>query len=61
LKTDGTKYDFKAIWNDRIKIVNGKTVKKDNSATVGTLPGNLIGTMDGATNLAILKEECDKL
>lgn len=61
LKTDGTKYDFKAIWKDRVKIVNGKTVKKDNSATVGLLPGNLIGTMDGATNLAILKEECDKL
>lgn len=61
LKTDGTKYDFKAIWKDRVKIVNGKIVKKDNSATVGLLPGNLIGTMDGATNLAILKEECDKL
>lgn len=61
LKTDGTKYDFKAIWNDRVKIVSGKTVKEDNTATVGTSPGSLIGSMAGATNLAILKEECNKL
>src|SRR5690606_18970810 len=34
LKTDGTKYDFKAIWNERVKIVNDHTVTEDNTATV---------------------------
>lgn len=61
LKTDGTQYDFKAIWNDRVKIVNGHAVSEDNTATVGIQPGDIIGTKAGATNLAILTEECNKL
>ncbi|PRD51908.1 hypothetical protein [Sphingobacterium gobiense] len=61
LKTDGTKYDFKAIWGERMKIVNDHTVNEDNTATVGIQPGDIIGTKAGATNLAILTEECNKL
>lgn len=61
LKTDGTEYDFKAVWNDRVKIVNRKTVLQDNNATVGIKPGDVIGSKDGATNLEILTEECNKL
>jgi len=61
LKTDGTKYDFKAIWNDKVKVVNGHTVQLDNTATVGIGSGDIIGNKAGATNLAILAEECDKL
>lgn len=61
LKTDGTKYDFKAVWNDRVKIVEGHTVKEDNSGTIGTSPNDIIGTKAGATNLKILTEECKKL
>ncbi|WP_286894774.1 MULTISPECIES: hypothetical protein [Sphingobacterium] len=61
LKTDGTKYDFKAIWGQRVKEVNAKTIAVDNTATVGIQPGDIIGTKAGATNLAILTEECGKL
>ncbi len=61
LKTDGTKYDFKAIWGQRVKEVNAKTIAADNTATVGIQPGDIIGTKAGATNLAILTEECGKL
>ena len=61
LKTDGTKYDFKAIWNERSKEVKDKTVSVDNTATVGIQPGDILGTKAGATNLGILTEECGKL
>jgi len=61
LKTDGTEYDFKAIWSDRVKVVNKHTVSEDNTATVGIQPGDIIGEKAGATNLAILTEECSKL
>lgn len=61
LKTDGTTYDFKAIWNDRVKVVHNKTIQKDNTATVGIKPGDIIGSKDGATNLEILTDECGKL
>jgi len=61
LKTDGTKYDFKAYYNNKVKTVLNKTVKEDNSATVGIGPGDIIGEKAGATNLAILKEECKNL
>ncbi|WP_313411251.1 hypothetical protein [Sphingobacterium multivorum] len=61
LKSDGTKYDFKAIYNGKTKVVNGKTVQKDNSGTIGINPGDIIGEKAGATNLAILVEECNKL
>ncbi|NGM67263.1 hypothetical protein [Sphingobacterium sp. SGR-19] len=61
LKTDGTQYDFKAIWNERVKVVNGHAVSEDNEATVGIEPGDIIGTKAGATNLAILTEECNNL
>lgn len=61
LKTDGTKYDFKAIWNERVKVVNDHTVTEDNTATVGTAPGDILGDHVPLTNLAILQQECDKL
>ncbi len=61
LKTDGTKYDFKAFYSGKVKTVNGKTVQADNSATIGIQPGDIIGEKAGATNLAILKEECKKI
>ncbi|RZF58951.1 hypothetical protein EWE74_16665 [Sphingobacterium corticibacterium] len=61
LKTDGTKYDFKAIWNERVKIVNDHTVTEDNTATVGTAQGDILGDHVPLTNLAILTEECNKL
>lgn len=61
LRTDGTRYDFRAIWNNRVKVVGGKTISVDNTATVGIQPGDIIGEKAGATNLAILTEECGKL
>src|SRR5690606_3404623 len=61
LKTDGTKYDFKAIWNERVKIVNDHSVSEDNTATVGIETGDIMGSKAGATNLAILAEECNNL
>ncbi|MGJ1305732.1 hypothetical protein [Sphingobacterium siyangense] len=61
LKSDGTKYDFRAIYNGKTKVVNGKTVQKDNSGTIGINSGDIIGEKAGATNLAILVEECNKL
>lgn len=61
LKSDGTKYDFRAVWKGRTKTVNNKAVDADNSGTVGTKPGDIIGVKAGATNLAILTEECGKL
>lgn len=61
LKTDGTEYDFKAIWGDRMKVVNNHTVSEDNTATVGTAPGDIIGEHAGLTNLAILTQECNNL
>ncbi|PRD46859.1 hypothetical protein [Sphingobacterium haloxyli] len=61
LKTDGTEYDFKAIWGQRVKIVNNHAVREDNTSTVGIQPGDIIGAKAGATNLAILTEECNKL
>ncbi|MEJ5054254.1 hypothetical protein [Sphingobacterium sp. MYb382] len=61
LKSDGTKYDFKAVWKGRTKTVENKAVEADNSGTVGTKPGDIIGVKAGATNLGILTEECGKI
>src|SRR5690606_4773035 len=61
LKTDGTKYDFKAIWNERVKILNDHTVTEYNTATLGTAQGDILGHHVLLTNLAILQQECDKL
>lgn len=61
LKTDGTKYDFKAIWNERVKIVGDHAVTEDNTATVGTAQGDILGDHVPLTNLAILTEECNNL
>lgn len=61
LKTDGTKYDFKAIWNERVKIVGNHIIKEDNTATVGTAPGDILGDHTPLTNLAILTQECNNL
>ncbi len=61
LRTEGTKYDFKAIWNNRVKVVGGKTISVDNTDTVGIQPGDIMGEKAGATNLAILTEECGNL
>ncbi|KGE14299.1 hypothetical protein [Sphingobacterium deserti] len=61
LKADGTRYDFRATWKNRTKVVAGKTVVESNIATVGVQPGDIIGEKAGATNLAILTEECNGL
>lgn len=62
LQTNGTKYDFKAHYgNNKVKTVLNKTVNADNNATAGIQPGDIIGEKAGATNLAILTEECNKL
>ncbi|TJZ59874.1 hypothetical protein FAZ15_13340 [Sphingobacterium olei] len=58
LKSDGTRYDFRAVYNDRVKVVNNKTVNEDNTGTVGIGANDIIGEKAGATNLAILTEEC---
>ncbi|WDF68983.1 hypothetical protein PQ465_01080 [Sphingobacterium oryzagri] len=61
LNTNGTRYDFKAIWKERVKVVGDKTIQADNTATVGIAPGDIIGEKAGATNLGILTEECGNL
>ncbi|MCI0922711.1 hypothetical protein [Sphingobacterium rhinopitheci] len=61
LKTDGTKYNFKAYYQDKVKEVLNKSINLDNTATVGIQPGDVIGEKIGATNLAILREACNKL
>lgn len=58
LTVGATAYDFKAIWGDNIKYAYKKTVKADNSATVGTAPGDIIGEKVGANNLGMLEENC---
>ena len=57
------RYDFKAIWGNTVKVVHDKSVLADNTATVGDNQGagELIGTKAGATNLEMLKENCDGL
>ena len=60
LKSNGTKYDFQAVYKNRVKTVNNKTLNADNSGTVGIKPGDIIGEKAGANNLAILTEECGK-
>jgi hypothetical protein len=57
--TAGNKYDFKAVWGDKVKEVFGKTVTADNSGTVGIEPGDIIGEKAGATNLEMLTEACN--
>ncbi len=61
LRTDGTLYDFRAVWKGRVKTVQRKAIMADNTATVGIAPGDIIGEKAGATNLAILTEECGNL
>ncbi|HUH18909.1 hypothetical protein [Albibacterium sp.] len=56
--TAGAEYDFKAVWGDNVKVVNNKVVTADNSGTVGTKPGDIIGEKAGATNLEMLTEAC---
>lgn len=58
LTTDVKAYDFKAVWGNNIKYVYKKIVAADNSATVGTAPGDIIGVKDGANNLSVLEENC---
>jgi len=58
LTVDSKVYDFKAIWGNNIKYAYKKTVKADNSATVGTAPGDIIGVKVGANNLEMLTENC---
>lgn len=60
LKSDGTKYDFRAIWNERVKIVGNHTVQEDNTATVGTQLGDILGVHAAASNLGMLAEACDE-
>ncbi|MBK1441638.1 hypothetical protein JHJ32_16685 [Parapedobacter sp. ISTM3] len=61
LTPETVRYDFKAIWGDQVKIVGDHVVHEDNSGTVGTAPGDIIGEHAGATNLAILTQKCDEL
>ncbi|MBE8719317.1 hypothetical protein C4F40_01055 [Sphingobacterium sp. Ka21] len=61
LKSDGTLYDFRAVWNERVKVVGNHTVQEDNRGTVGVGSGDIIGEHAGDTNLAILTEECNEL
>jgi len=58
LKAGTAEYDFKAVWGDKIKYANTKTLQVDNSATVGTQPGDIIGEKAGAVNLQMLTEAC---
>lgn len=58
LTVDNKVYDFKAIWGNNIKYAYKKTVTADNSATVGTAPGDIIGVKVGANNLEMLTENC---
>jgi hypothetical protein len=53
-------YDFKAIWGQRVKVVNNHTItSKDMSTTVGV--NDFLGTKTPDKNKAILIEECNKL
>lgn len=57
--TPGTvSYDFKAVWGEQIKYAHKKVVAADNTATVGDGTGELIGEVDPANNLQMLKEKC---
>lgn len=58
LAVGSSAYDFKAIWGDNIKYAYKKIVNADNSATVGTAPGDIIGEKVGANNLGMLTENC---
>lgn len=54
------RYDFKAVWGTYVKLATDKSVKADNTGTVGDGPNEIIGEKAGATNLAILKEVCSQ-
>src|SRR5690606_32412082 len=60
LTVDDVAYDFKAVWGSQVKIVNNHTVQEDNTGTVGTQPGDIIGEKAGASNLAILTQKCNE-
>lgn len=57
--TAGREYDFKAVWGDKVKVVNNKVVTADNSGTVGSRPDDIIGEKAGAVNLEMLTEACN--
>lgn len=55
------KYDFRGVWNDKIKTVGNRAIEANNSGTVGQGPGLILGTVAPANNLQMLNEACAEI
>ncbi|MGV3706160.1 MAG: hypothetical protein ACO1NU_12360 [Arcticibacter sp.] len=54
------RYDFRGVWNDRIKTVGNKAIEANNSTTVGP-EGGFLGNIAPANNLQMLTEACAEI
>lgn len=55
------RYDFRGVWNDKIKTVGNKAIEANNTGTVGVGPGMIIGEIAPANNLQMLNEACAEI
>ncbi|WP_407431229.1 hypothetical protein [Arcticibacter sp.] len=55
------RYDFRGVWNDKIKTVGNKAIEANNTGTVGNGPGLIIGEVAPANNLQMLTEACAEI
>jgi len=55
------RYDFRGVWNDKIKTVGNKAIEANNTGTVGQGPGLIIGEVAPANNLQMLNEACAEI
>lgn len=54
------RYDFRGVWDDKIKTVVNKVIAADNSTTVGDGAGENLG-QNPVNNLQMLNEACDSI
>ncbi|EOR95623.1 hypothetical protein ADIARSV_1229 [Arcticibacter svalbardensis MN12-7] len=52
------RYDFRGVWDDKIKTVDDRAIVANNSTTVGNGSGENLGATDSANNLEMLNEAC---
>lgn len=55
------RYDFRGVWNDKIKTVGNRAIQANNTGTVGQGPGLIIGEVAPANNLQMLNEACAEI
>lgn len=55
------RYDFRGVWNDRVKTVGNRAIVANNTGTVGQGPGLIIGEVAPENNLQMLNEACAEI